>query len=103
MRKVLHCKPSRRVDVIRSSDILPPLERKPPSMPTKGTKVTSRKKRVSVKDIPAKKKRVGTKEMKKVKGGIVLCRTSQSGFILCKSSPGGVVLCKSGVILCKKG
>jgi hypothetical protein len=57
-------------------------------MPGKGTKATSKKRRVAVKDLPAAKKKVGSKQMKGVKGGFVLCRTNQGGIVLCKTSKG---------------
>lgn len=65
-------------------------------MPTKGTKATSKKKRVAVKDLPAAKKRVSAKDMKKVKGGgFTLSPTTPTGTLK-QASLGGVITTKTG-------
>ena len=58
-------------------------------MPGKAKKVASKRKRVAVKDLPTTRKKVGSREMKTVKGGIIVCK-SQGGFVFCKNQ-GGVV------------
>ena len=62
-------------------------------MPAK--KAASKKKRVAVKDLPAAKKKVSSKDMKKVKGGFIVCRGSEKSIVLCKNQA-SIILCKSG-------
>lgn len=54
-------------------------------MPKKSTKAkaTGRKRNLKVEDLPKSQQKIGKQEMKKVKGGLIICRGSKNSITPC--------------------
>lgn len=52
-------------------------------MPKKSTKSKATKRSLKVEDLPKSQQKVGKKEMKNVKGGVVICRGSKKPILPC--------------------
>lgn len=52
-------------------------------MPKKSTKSKATKRNLKVEDLPKSQQKVGKNEMKKVKGGLIICRGSKKPLSPC--------------------